>query len=156
MAEKLVEDPVHVVQVRSAGAGAGAGAAHHHVVSERTQALARRVAEVKVRACVLSVYVIVRGARGVSALLCAPRLSWQAQRLTCGEWICKSMSVLTTVPTLFLAGLTTVAANQSVAVFRFGKLDVGRRSRCRLRVCAAKRLGPMLSRCLPASVCSAC
>lgn len=64
-----------------------------HKMSERTRMLAQRVAEAK------------------------------AQRLTCSEWFCSvGLGTFFSLPFLGLTGLTTVPANTTVCVFRFGKL----------------------------------
>jgi hypothetical protein len=66
----------------------------HHQVSQRTQILARKVAEVK------------------------------SQKLTCIEWIfSKGLGHLFALPSLGAFALLYVPVSTSVAIFRFGKVD---------------------------------
>lgn len=47
----------------------------------------------------------------------------KAQKLSCSEWFCSvGLGALFTLPLLGLTGLTTVPANTTLCVFRFGKL----------------------------------
>lgn len=44
-------------------------------------------------------------------------------QLGCGEAFCKWLALIPLIPTLGLAGLTSIPPRTTVAVFRFGKLD---------------------------------
>jgi len=94
-AGSMASNPNPLQQAAAAGAPSIAVAYHpHHQMSQRTQMLGARVAQVK------------------------------AQRLTCFELLSsKGLGTLFSLPFLGLTGLISIPAATSCAIFRFGKLD---------------------------------